>query len=348
MTKFSSRAFGLPVSQIRQGLFSDKYFVRTRTILEKDRRHPDVVMQVFCKKSAIVCGLSEAAACLKLGSSHPKRFRIYALRDGDRVKPWETVMHIVGDYASFAHLETLYLGILSRRTSVATAVREVVKAVSGKPVLFFSARFDHYLNQPGDGYAAALGGVSGLSTDANVFWLKGKQSFGTIPHGLIAAYGGDTVKASLAFDRYMPKSIKRIVLVDFKNDCARTSVEVAQALGRGLWGVRLDTAREIRDLSVKGRGPQSKGVSAELVRNVRQALDRAGFPWVRIIISGGFDAERIRGFVRQRVPLDAVGVGSSFYRDRIDFTADIVKLNGKPCAKVGRRFRPNRRLKRIH
>jgi nicotinate phosphoribosyltransferase len=305
-------------------------------------------MQVFCKKVALLCGVNEAAACLRVGSRQPGRFKIYALRDGDRIKPWESVMHVVGDYAAFAHLETLYLGILARRTALATSVRSVVQAADKKPVLFFSARFDHYSNQPGDGYAASVGGVAGLSTDANISWLKGRESFGTIPHGLIAAYNGDTVKASLRFDRYMPRSIQRIVLVDFENDCARTSVAVARALGKRLWGVRLDTAREIRDFSVKGRGPKSYGVSAELVWNVRRALDREGFSWVRIIVSGGFDAERVREFVRKRVPFDGVGVGSSFYHDRIDFTADIVKVDGRPCAKVGRQYRPNRRMKRIH
>lgn len=337
----------LPVSAIRAGWYSDRYFVRSRSVLEKDGAHPEVVMQVFCKKPALLCGIEETIACLKAGSPHPRRFKIDALKEGSSISPRETVMHLQGDYAAFVHLETLYLGILTRRTSIATAVRQVVEAAKGKPVFFFAARFDHFLNQPGDGYAADLGGAAGVSTDANTAWLKGKQAFGTIPHGLIAAYGGDTVRASLAFDRWMPESIKRIVLVDFKNDCVGTSLEVARVLGRRLWGVRLDTAREIRDFSVTGKGLESYGVCPELVRKVRRSLDQAGYPWVKIIVSGGFNVERVRDFIKQRVPFDAVGVGSSFLRERIEFTADIVKLNGKPCAKVGRRFRPNRRLRRV-
>lgn len=304
-------------------------------------------MQVFCKKRALLCGIHEAVACLKRGSVKPENFTIMALKDGDEIRPWESVMHIIGDYASFAHLETLYLGILARRTSVATAVRHVVKIARGRPVFFFSARFDHFLNQPGDGYAAFLGGVTGVSTEANTSWMKEKEAFGTIPHGLIAAYGGSTVQASLAFDRHMPKSIKRIVLVDFENDCVKTSLEVARALGKRLWGVRLDTSREIRDQSVRERGSSSYGVSAELVRNVRKALNREGFHWVQIIVSGGFNEERISDFVARRVPFDAVGVGSSFFHERIDFTADIVKVNDRDCAKVGRTYRPNPRLRRI-
>ncbi len=256
-------------------------------------------------------------------------------------------MHIIGDYAAFAHLETIYLGILTRRTSMATAVRKVVDAAKGRPVFFFSARFDHFLNEPGDGYAAGVGGVDSVSTDANAAWLPRQRAFGTIPHGLIAAYGGDTVQASLAFDRFMPRSVKRIVLVDFQNDCVKTSLAVARVLGKRLWGVRLDTAREIRDRSVKGRGPASLGVCAELVRNVRHALDKAGYRWVRIIISGGFNADRIAEFVRKRVPFDGVGVGSSFFHERIEFTADIVRVNGRHCAKVGRQCRPNSKLRKV-
>lgn len=346
MAKFSNRAFRSPTSLIRSGWYSDKYFVRGQTVLLKDGRNPEVVMQVFCKKPAVLCGIREAAACLRSGSPNPKDFGIFALPEGSRIRPWDTAMHIVGKYAAFIHLETLYLGILARRTSVATAVRRVVGAVRKKPVFFFSARFDHFLAQPGDGYAAQIGGAAGVSTDANTAWI-GKEAFGTIPHGLIAAYGGDTVRATLAFDQFMPHSIKRIVLVDFENDCVGTSLRVASVLGRRLWGVRLDTAHEIRDKSVKGRGSASYGVSAELVFRVRQALDREGYRWVKIIVSGGFTPERIREFVSRRVPFDAVGVGSYFLQERVEFTADIVKVNGRPCAKVGRFYRPNQRLKRI-
>lgn len=337
--------YGFPLSRLRSGYYSDKYFVRSRTVLRKEGHHPRVLMQVFCKKNALLCGVKETVACLKAAAGRNKPMRISTLREGSFIRPWETVMHIEGDYADFVHLETLYLGVLARRTSVATAVHEVVKAAGRRPVLFFSARFDHYLNQPGDGYAAKVGGAAGVSTDANAAWLEGVAAFGTLPHGLIAAFGGDTVKASLAFDRQMPASMKRIVLVDFKNDCVGTSLAVARTLGKRLWGVRLDTAREIGDKSVVGRKAASRGVCPELVRNVRRALDQEGYRWVKIVVSGGFDAGRIRQFVRLHVPFDAVGVGSAFYHERIEFTADIVKVDGKPCAKVGRCFRPNRRLK---
>lgn len=336
--------FNFPIEKIRSGWYSDKYFVRTREVLLKDHHHPNVTMQVFCRQPATVCGLDEAIAVLKLCSTEPKRIKIHALYDGDEVTPWEPVMHIVGDYATFCHLETIYLGIISRRTSVATAVKKVVQAANGKQVLFFPARFDHFSVQTGDGYAAYISGALGVSTDANAAWW-GDEGIGTIPHGLIAAYGGDTARASIVFDKHVPKSVKRMVLVDFDNDCVKTSLAVAKKLGRKLWGVRLDTSAELRDESVTPRDDRSLGVCPELVFNVRKALDQNGFPWVKIVISGGFTGPKIREFIKLRVPFDAVGVGSALLREKIDFTADLVVVNGKKCAKVGRAYVENKRLR---
>lgn len=344
--RLKASIFNLPVQKIRAGWYSDKYFTRTKHILEKSRCHPIVTMQVFCREHATVCGIDESLAVLKLCSDKPNQLRVSTLYDGDQVTPWEPVMHIVGDYTHFAHLETVYLGILSRRTSVATAVRKVVAAAEGKQVLFFPARFDHYTVQTGDGYAAFISGALGVSTDANAAWW-GEHGIGTIPHGLIAAFSGDTVKAALVFDHWMPQSVKRVALVDFDNDCVRTSLAVAEKLRKKLWGVRLDTAENLWDQSIKEHTKAKKGVCAELVRNVRRALDQAGYRWVKIIISGGFTAERISQFIRLKVPFDAVGVGSAFFREHVDFTADIVKVNGASCAKVGRWFRENKRLKQV-
>ncbi len=336
--------FDIPVRKIKSGWYSDKYFVRTKKILEKDNNHARALMQVFCRKDAVVCGLDEAIAVLKLCAGRPKELVIKALYDGDKVKAGDTVMTIEGDYGTFAHLETVYLGVIARPTAVATAVRKVVKAAKGKKVLFFPARFDHYRVQTTDGYAAFISGALGVSTDAQGLWW-GEKGLGTVPHGLIAAYGGDTVKAAVAFDKYMPKDIQRIVLVDFENDCVGTSLEVAEALGDRLWAVRFDTAEDVRDVSVKGKGKDSYGVCPELVFRARKALDEHGYKKVKIIISSGFNEEKIKRFIRLKVPFDAVGVGSALMREKIDFTADVVKVHGKPLAKIGRKYNPNPRLK---
>jgi nicotinate phosphoribosyltransferase len=89
------------------------------------------------------------------------------------------------------------------------------------------------------------------------------------------------------------------------------------------------------------------GVNPQLVWNVRRALDEHGYRDVRIVVSGGFSVEKILEFERAGVPVDAYGVGSSLFAGRFDFTADVVLKDGKPCAKVGREFRPNPRLERV-
>jgi nicotinate phosphoribosyltransferase len=348
-SRLPAETFRLPVEDIRAGHYSDKYFVRTRQVLLAEGRHPRVLMQVFTRKAGTLCGMDEAIAVLRLSSDPPGApLVIHALRDGDTITLGETVMTIEGDYATFAHLETVYLGVLARGTAVATLVRQAVEAARGKPVLFFAARFGHYLTEQADGYAAVVGGAAGVSTDANGDWVA-TAGMGTIPHGLIAGFAGDTVAASAAFDRHVEPEVQRIALVDFENNCPQTAVAVACALGPRLWGVRLDTAEDLWDesLTPAERTPENRGVSPPLVRHVRQALDEAGFARVKILVSGGFNAQRLERFVAEGVPFDAVGIGSWFFQGHAELTADVVMLEGRVCAKVGRAYRPNPRLERV-
>jgi nicotinate phosphoribosyltransferase len=258
------------------------------------------------------------------------------------------VLLINGPYDAFAHLETLYLGVLARRTRVATNTRRVVEAAAPKEVMFFPARHDHWLVQTGDGYAAHVAGAIGVSTDAQASWW-GSEGIGTVPHALIAAYGGDTVLATRKFAEHIGPGVKLISLVDFENDCVRTSLEVARAVGDRLYGVRLDTSEMLVDQSLWDQMGQFRptGVNPQLVWNVRRALDADSFHQVKIMVSGGFTVEKIRDFERQKVPVDGYGVGTSLFQGRYDFTADVVLLQGKPCAKVGREYRPNSRLERV-
>jgi nicotinate phosphoribosyltransferase len=305
-------------------------------------------MQVFQKNDAILGGMDEALAILELASFGWDDLEVRALYDGDPIEPYETVLTIEGDYTLFAHLETVYLGVLARRTLVSTNVKRVVDAAAPKDILFFPARHDHWLVQTGDGYAAHVAGAIGVSTDAQSSWWGGR-GIGTVPHALIAAYEGDTVRAAQKFAEWAPQDMNVVVLVDFENDSVRTSLEVARALGPKLWGVRLDTSEALVDRSLwPDLGDfDPRGVSERLVAKVREALDVEGFRDVRIVVSGGFTVEKIRRFQAAGVAVDAYGVGSSLLRGQNDFTADIVRSDGKPVAKVGRRERPNPRLERV-
>lgn len=392
--------FDIPVHEIRRGYRSDVYFWRSKVALENADLKTSVLMQVFQKRDAILCGIDESLAILKLGTGYYKEkdkayklfdqyialkkkirslyfndrknmlqtqkekldlehaldelwedthdeLTIHTLHDGDTLNPWETVMTIEGPLYQFVHLETIYLGVLGRRTRIATNVRQVVEAARGKPILYFPARFDHWSVQGGDGYAANIGGATAVSTDAQGEWW-GASGAGTIPHALIAVCHRNTVKAAQLFNENFPDT-NLIALVDFDNDSVKTSLSVAKELGARLWGVRLDTSSTIVDKSVipqMGMNPPT-GVNSQLVWNVRRALDKEGFQHVKIVVSGGFDAKRITQFEEEGVPADAYGVGSALMAGSYDFTADVVMVEGTPCAKVGRQYLPNERLQKI-
>jgi nicotinate phosphoribosyltransferase len=345
--------FDLPVEKMREGYYTDAYFNHTRAALLADRRHPRVVMQVFQKHEAVLGGIDEAVAILKLCADDWDELNVHALYDGDRIAPWEPVMTIEGDYTLFAHLETAYLGTLARRTLIATNVTRVLEAANGKPIIFMPARHDHHRVQTGDGYAAYVAGAHvgapiGMTTDAQASWWGGR-GLGTVPHALIAAYGGNTVLAATKFAEWAADDFNIVVLVDFENDSVRTALEVARALGPRLWGVRLDTSGQLVDRSLWNElgDFDPRGVNERLVRKVRGALDRDGFERVRIVASGGFTVAKIKRFEELGVPVDSYGVGSSLIRGENDFTGDVVLTDGRPSAKVGRGYRPNPRLELV-
>jgi len=243
--------------------------------------------------------------------------------------------------------------VLSRRTLITSNVVRVLQAANGKPIIFMPARHDHHRVQTGDGYAAyvagqIVGAPVGVTTDEQASWWGGK-GVGTVPHSLIASYGGNTVLAATRFSEWAPEDLNVTVLVDFENHSVKTALEVARALGPRLWGVRLDTSENLVDRSLWDELGDFKptGVNERLVRKVRDALDNDGFEAVKIVVSGGFTVEKIAEFEAGEVPVDAYGVGSSLIRGQNDFTADAVMTDGRPAAKVGRRFRPNSRLEQV-
>jgi nicotinate phosphoribosyltransferase len=187
-----------------------------------------------------------------------------------------------------------------------------------------------------------------VTTNEQASWWGGR-GFGTVPHALIAAYGGDTVLAARKFAEWAPNDMNVTVLVDFDNDSVNTALAVADALGERLWGVRLDTSEMLVDRSLwEEMGDfRPTGVNERLVWKVRNALDERGYDWVRIVASGGFTVDKIGSFEEIGVPVDAYGIGSSLIRGSNDFTGDIVLTDGKPSAKIGRTYRENHRLELV-
>jgi len=369
----------------------------------------EVDMQYFTKREpfSVVAGVDHALAILRECTGYfaadgtfvntADHLEIDALQDGAKVEPWQPVLRVRGRYRDFGFLETPTLGVLARATRIATNVYQTVKAARGKPILFFPARFDLPETQASDGYAYHIGverynwetgsqSPSLVSTDAQGSWW-GSRGIGTVAHAYIVSFLRDTAEAMLHFARLMPPATRRIALVDTNNDCVADSLATARAMFAQyralveageeaeaqkyvLYGVRPDTAGNLRDASVEPLGDPTldNGVCARLVTNLRRALDeeperldlppewhdraRAYFRQIQIIVTGGFNPERIALFEQLGVPVDSYGVGSYLLRgENNDYTADVVrvKIGGVwyDLAKVGRGARENPDLERV-
>jgi len=390
--------FKLDVERMRQGWYSDKYFINiARTLaelaaqgyrfggsapdladLDIDLRNVDigsveVEMQWFPRRepSCVVVGVDKALAILRECTGYFdeagcfvnsfEAMEVWAVQDGAEaayegdpanVTP---VMRMRGRYRDFAILETATLGALTRGSRIATNVYEVLRAARGKQVLFFPARFDAHEVQAADGYAYQIAvqlfnqnyGKSlkaYVSTDAQGDWWGGAGG-GTVAHAAIACFLGDTAEATMAFAATRPADIPRIALVDFRNDCVGTSLQVIRTMFRRyleltkagrpeearkykLFGVRPDTSSNLRDVSVPPLGDLRLdcGVNPRLVFLMREAIDREWRNWnlagddrrlaeeycrdVHIAVTGGFTPAKIRQFEELIVPADIYGVGS--------------------------------------
>jgi len=314
-----------PSREILSGDSADVYFARAERILEREGLDPVVTMEVFTRQDAMLCGIDEVKNLLAHALQGPasEEAIVEALDDGDSIGPKEVVLRISARYRAFGLYETAVLGMLAQSTGWATAARECVEAAAPLPVISFGARHVHPDVTDVLDYASIIGGCVGASTPAGAR-LAGLSPTGTMPHSLVLIFG-DTVAAAEAFDRDMESDVARIVLVDTFKDEAEEALRVAQALGDRLYGIRLDTPSE------RGR------VTPELVHEVRARLDQAGYAHVKIVVSGGFDPDRIRFFRDAQAPVDSYAVGSYISgASPIDFTGDIKEIDGRPIAKRGR------------
>jgi len=324
-----------PTEAVLSGETADIYFARTIDILRHEGLNPMATMEVFVSRAGILCGIEEVRALLARVLPEDRR-EVWALAEGEAMERKEVVLRITAPYQSYGLYETAMVGILAHCSGWATAAKECADAACNVPIIAFGARHVHPSVAGVMDYSAIVGGCAGCSSIAGA-GLAGIEPAGTMPHALIVVIG-DTVEATITFDRCMPPEVPRISLVDTFKDEAEESLRVAQALGDSLKSVRLDTPSE--------RG----GVTADLVKEVRARLDMAGFKHVGIFVSGGLDPERITYFLDSGAAVAGFGVGSYISGARpIDFTADLHEIEGKPIAKRGRipGITPNPRLKKV-
>lgn len=364
--------------------YTDKYFLRSKQILETERINPIVRYQVFARKDIPkLKGADEAVDFIKEVTGD--KVRIYTLRDGQEYTANEPIMKIEGRVQDLVDLETVYLSILSGRLTgnidlneVRKKAKAVVNAANGKPLYYFGAR--HFAPELDEGIARICQeeGFAGCSTDIGAKAWNSK-GIGTIPHSLILTYaaymqehgleGNPTVEAAKAFDRNIDKKVPRIILIDTFNKEIEDTISTAKDIPN-LIGVRIDTcgenyaqgARDIQlpNLSVNQKYLQGRGVTIAGNWALRRALDKNGLGNLEITVSSGFNEEKTSAFVdadkayqkSYGKPLfDSIGTGS--LAKPVMATSDIVAYYSEkqdkwlPLSKKGRDETPSQRLEEI-
>ena len=336
--------------ELGEGFYAANYFLKSNKIVKENEPNHKVTMQWFQRRDdSMLCGVDEAIAIIHTFAIHPEELEIEALNDGDIIQNMEPVLKVTGKYENFGFLESVIDGILARRSSVATNVREVLKVSGDTPVFSMADRQDDYHTQVGDGYATYVAGITKVSTDAQGAWWGGK-GMGTMPHALIQVCGGDVIKAAHIYHKTFPNE-KVTALIDYHNNVVRDSLALARVLKEDLNGVRVDTSKSLIDHYFDDKdtsGFDPHGVCKELIFALREALDKEGFNYVKIIVSSSFSPEKIKEWKKLGVPVDMYGVGTYFVNNMTcGFTGDLVMLDDKPQAKEGRANYPSTRLKKV-
>ncbi|MGL5522016.1 MAG: nicotinate phosphoribosyltransferase [Metamycoplasmataceae bacterium] len=322
--------------------YVSRYFIEANKIIKKFSAGNIILMQFFQRKNDTkLCGINEVLKFLK-DNTEINKYKIKYVPEGSIVNNLEPVLTLEGEYKYFGIYEGMIDGMLARSTSIATSAYHCLKNANGKEVIYMGDRADHYLNQEIDGYAVEVGGIYKHSTLAGSRG-NSKVVFGSIPHVLIQNFKGNIKKTMEAYYQTFPKTKELIALVDFSNDVIKDSLIVLKTFKDKLFGVRVDTSANMVDHMFDNEEPYY-GVNIEQIKRLRKALDENGGKHVKIIVSSGFDAKKIKEFEDANCPVDAYGVGEYILRINIHFSADAVILNGKPIAKEGRGLIKNPRL----
>ncbi len=350
ISRLTNKTFNFS-KELGSGFYSANYFLKSNKIVRENAPGHVVTMQWFQRTdNAMLCGVDEAIAILHEFAIHPENLTIEALNDGDIIQANEPVLKVTGHYEDFGFLESVIDGVLARRTSVATNVKAVLDVAGDTPVFSMADRQDDYLTQVGDGYATYVAGITKVSTDAQGLWWGGK-GMGTMPHALIQIAGGDVCKASDMYLKSFPNE-KVTALIDYHNNVVRDALILSRHLGEKLNAIRVDTSKSLIDHYFDDKdtsGFDPHGVCKELIFALREALNKEGFNYVKIVVSSSFTKEKIEEWKRLNVPVDLFGVGTSFVNNMTcGFTGDLVMLDGKGEAKEGRANYSNPKLKKVN
>ena len=307
--------------EIKSGKVTDVYFVRTLEILKARGINKRVSAEVWTKslpnewRWAVLAGLEEGVELLA-----GKPVTVNGLKEGTIFQPYEPVLEIECCYQDFALFETALLGFICQASGIATAAARCRKLAGDKPMASFGARRMHPAIAPMVERSAFIGGCDGVAVVKSAEFI-GEEPVGTMPHALILVMG-DTVEATKAFHDVISKKVPRVSLIDTFHDEKFAALGVAHALGKDLFAVRLDTPSSRR------------GNFLKIIEEVRWELDLHGFDQVKIFVSGNIDEKAIQELYHL---VDAFGVGTSISNAPVvDFSLDIVEVEGKPLSKRGK------------
>jgi nicotinate phosphoribosyltransferase len=304
--------------EIKEGLVKDIYFERTKEAKGLDLHvRAEFIAHVLPSNWpwAVLAGVEECAEVLK---DLPVDVRM--MKEGSIFYTLQPTMEISGKYLDFGQYETTFLGLICQASGIATMAARCKKAAGKKEVISFGARRVHPTIVPLIERNAYIGGCDGVSAVPGAK-LIGKEPVGTMPHALILIMG-DTVKATKAFDEVIEPKVRRVSLIDTFNDEKIEALNVAGELGDKLYAVRLDTPRSRR------------GDFLEIMKEVRWELDLRGYRKVKIFLSGGINENNIE---RYNPVADAYGVGTAIsHAPVVDFSMDIIEIDGHPLAKRGK------------
>ncbi len=308
--------------EIASGKTTDVYFQRTAEILTGLGIHKVVSAEV--KAASLPESISWGVACgvhdvLRLLEG--RKVDVEAVQEGTIFGPDQPILQITGDYLEFCTLETALLGYLCLQSGVATKAARCRKAAGNRFLASFGARRMHPALAPVIDRAAYIGGCDGVSVVLSAELLGIKPS-GTMPHALVIVLG-DVAEAIRQFDSIIDRDVPRIALVDTFSDEKAEAVRAAEAIGKKLAGVRLDTPGSRR------------GDMAKILEEVRWELNLRGYEHVKIMVSGGLDEDEI---LHLNPFADGYGVGTAISNARtIDFALDIIEVEGRPIAKRGKK-----------
>jgi nicotinate phosphoribosyltransferase len=307
--------------EIMDGKVTDVYFNRTMEILEQKEINCKVKAE-FAAKSlpeeyqwAVLAGLEEVINLLK---DLPVNVR--AMKEGTIFYPNQPVLEIEGNYQDFCVYETAILGLLCQATGIATKAARYKKLAGERLVMSFGARRMHPVIAPMIERSAYIGGCDGVSV-VKSGEIIGEDPLGTIPHALIICIGS-TVESIKAFDEVIDPGVNRVALIDTFNDEKFECLNVAEAMGEKLYAVRFDTPSSRR------------GDFYRILEEARWELDLRGFGSVKFFVSGGIQENDLQSLNKL---VDGYGIGTSISNAPVvDFSMDIVELNGEPVAKRGK------------